>query len=291
MFLSVDHALLLIILNPYLHLGRGSRFHNHIKEVRYTILIFTYFYWIPEGTDTEVSSGNHFPNCLLVRLCSFDLLLLLPTIRTTSKFQSMKLLLQGRKFQYSAEGSPLFWPKFCDWNTNVNSVPLRFLLEHILSTMRVRNEVHRTVDRTMSEFPFSSHYCCPLQPPLSYLIQPTGRVTREVCNVIQTKRKHFCDHNRWTTSRGEGGAGMEGLIGSARILFLLSEQCPCLEVFMFLQSDSTLTQTVTARYWMFPSLPFIATDLKETILIQDRKYTNNVTLKRFPETIVTVEKQ
>jgi len=42
MFLSADHALLLIILNPYLHPRRGSRFHNHKKEVRYyyyTILI------------------------------------------------------------------------------------------------------------------------------------------------------------------------------------------------------------------------------------------------------------
>ena len=46
MFLSVDHALLLIILDPYLHLGRGSQFHNHKRAVRYnyyTILIFTYF--------------------------------------------------------------------------------------------------------------------------------------------------------------------------------------------------------------------------------------------------------
>ena len=42
---------------------------------------------------------------------------------------------------------------------------------------------------------------------------------------------------------------------------------------------------------MFPSLTFITTDLKETITIQDRKCTYNVTLKRFPETIVTVEKQ
>jgi hypothetical protein len=32
----------------------------------------------------------------------------------------------------------------------------------------------------------------------------------------------------------EVGAGMEGLIGSARILFLLSEQRLCLEVLMFL---------------------------------------------------------
>jgi len=35
----------------------------------------------------------------------------------------------------------------------------------------------------------------------------------------------------------------------------------------------------------------MTTDLKETTAIQDRKCMNNVTLKRFPETIVTVEKQ
>jgi hypothetical protein len=52
--------------------------------------------------------------------------------------------------------------------------------------------------------------------------------------MIQTRDKHLCDHNRWTTSMGEGGAGMEVLIRSARIPFLLSEQCLCLEVFMFL---------------------------------------------------------
>jgi len=56
-------------------------------------------------------------------------------------------------------------------------------------------------------------------------------------------------------------------------------------------SDSTLIQAVTTRCSMFPSLTFITTDLKETIAIQDRKYTNNVTLKRFPETVFTVGKQ
>ena len=56
--------------------------------------------------------------------------------------------------------------------------PPRFLLDYIFSKIRIRNEVHRIVGRTLSKFPFSSYYCCPLQLPLSYFIQPTGRVAR-----------------------------------------------------------------------------------------------------------------
>ena len=51
MFPSADHALLLIILNPYLHLGRGSRLHNHIKEVRYYyyIILIVYLFQLKTG--------------------------------------------------------------------------------------------------------------------------------------------------------------------------------------------------------------------------------------------------
>ena len=208
MFLSVDHALLLIIFNPYLHLGRGSRFHTHIKEVRYyyyTILIFIYFGWRPEGTDTEVSGGKHFPNCPLVLYAPSICYCRYQICEPIANFKAWICLLQDTKFQYSAEANPLFWPEFCGWNTNVNSVPLRFLLEYILSKMRIQNEVHRIVDRTMSKNILLFLPLLSPSTPLSYFTQPKGRVAREVCNAIQTTRKHFCDHNRWTTSRGRVG--------------------------------------------------------------------------------------
>jgi hypothetical protein len=55
--------------------------------------------------------------------------------------------------------------------------------------------------------------------------------------------------------------------------------------------DCTLILAMTTRYSMFPCLTFTNTGLKETIEIQDRQCTNNVTMRRFPTTIVTVEKQ
>jgi hypothetical protein len=56
-------------------------------------------------------------------------------------------------------------------------------------------------------------------------------------------------------------------------------------------SSCTPILAVTTRYSMFPCLTFTDTGLKDTIVIQDRQCINNVKMRRFPKTIVTVEKQ